>query len=116
MRGDAPIEPADGALHGFAHAGGIGGGGDEDVVELHHDVGADGVLKGHGVFWGQEHGRAVVGGEEADAFFGDGGELEEGHHLEAVEGCDSLSVSRFSYESVKECDRTAYPPLSVRIL
>lgn len=73
MRGDAAVEPADGAEHGFAHAGGVGGGGHEDVVELHDYVGADGVLEADGVFGGEEHGGAVVGGEEADAFFGDGG-------------------------------------------
>lgn len=32
----------------------------------------------------EEHGSAVVRGEEADAFFGDGGKLEEGDHLEAM--------------------------------
>lgn len=86
MRGDAAVEPADGAEHGFAHAGGVGGGGDEDVVELHDYVGADAVLEADGVFGGEEHGGAVVGGEEADAFFGDGGEFEKGDHLEAVRG------------------------------
>ncbi|KFY35663.1 hypothetical protein V494_05722 [Pseudogymnoascus sp. VKM F-4513 (FW-928)] len=86
VRGDAAVEPADGAEHGFAHALGVGGGGHEDVVELHDDVGADGVLEADGVFGGEEHGGAVVGGEEADAFFGDGGEFEERDHLEAVGG------------------------------
>ena len=48
--GDAAVEPADGALHGFFHAGMVGGSGYYDVVELHDDVGADGVLEGDGVF------------------------------------------------------------------
>lgn len=84
MRGDAAVEPADGALHGFAHARCVGGGGGDDVVELHDDVAADGVLQGDGVLGGQEHGGAVVRAEEADAGFGDAGEFEEGDHLEAL--------------------------------
>ena len=71
MCGDTAIEPADGTQHGFAHASVIGRGCYEDVVELHYYVAADGVLEGDGVFGGEEHGRSVVGGEEADAFFGD---------------------------------------------
>lgn len=33
---------------------------------------------------GEQHGRAVVGREEAHAGFGHGGEFEQGHHLEAA--------------------------------
>ena len=54
MGGDAAVEPADGAVHGFTHAKSIRGGGDDDVVELHYYVGADGVLEGDGVFGSKE--------------------------------------------------------------
>lgn len=82
--GYAAVEPADAALHGLAHAGRVGRGGDQDVVELHHDVGPDAVLQRHGVLRGQQHGAAVVRTEEAHALLGDGGQLEERDHLEAA--------------------------------
>ena len=88
MGSDAAVEPADGAAHGCFHAAGVGRGGGDDVVELHDDVAADGVLEGDGVLGGEEHGGCVVGGEEADAFLGDLGEFEEGDHLEAEKGFD----------------------------
>lgn len=34
----AAVEPADGAVHGFGHAGEVGGGRGDDVVELHYYV------------------------------------------------------------------------------
>ncbi|KAI4233923.1 MAG: hypothetical protein LQ349_004106, partial [Xanthoria aureola] len=43
--GDTAVEPPDRAFHGFFHPGFVGGGGCDDVVELHDYVGADGVLK-----------------------------------------------------------------------
>lgn len=57
VRGDAAVKPADGALHGFVHTDGVGGGGDDDVVELHYYVGADGVLERDGVFGGEKPGQ-----------------------------------------------------------
>jgi hypothetical protein len=54
--GDAAVEPADGALRCFGDAGGVRGGCRNYVVELHDDVGADGVLEGDGVFRGEEPG------------------------------------------------------------
>ena len=70
-------------MHGFLDPGVVGRGGGNHVVELHHDVRADGVLEGDGMLGSEEHGRLVVWAEEADAFFGHFGELEEGDHLEA---------------------------------
>lgn len=43
--GDAPVEPSDAAFHGLLHARVIGRGGLDDIVELHDDVRADGVLQ-----------------------------------------------------------------------
>ena len=37
------------------------------------------------MFGSQEHWRAVVRAEEADAFFGDLGEFQEAHHLETFQ-------------------------------
>lgn len=53
VSGDAAVQPSDGALHGFLHAGFVRGSGCDDVVELHDYVGADGVLEGDGVFGGE---------------------------------------------------------------
>ena len=94
VRGDAAIEPADGAVHGGFHASVVGGGGGDDVVELHDDVGVDSVLQGDGVLRGEEHGGAVVGREEADAVFGDLGQFEEGDHLKADQGGKCKSCER----------------------
>ena len=47
VAGDAAVEPADGAVHGFGHAREVGGGGLNYVVELHDDVAADAILEGH---------------------------------------------------------------------
>lgn len=58
--GDTAVEPADAAVHGFLHASVVGRRGLDDVVELHDDVGADGVLEGDGVFGGEEPGVALV--------------------------------------------------------
>lgn len=52
--GDAAVEPADGAVHCFFHAGVVGGRGGDYVVELHDYVRADGVLEGDGVFGREE--------------------------------------------------------------
>lgn len=79
----AAVKPAYGALHGLLHAGQVGRGGCDDIVELHDDVGADGVLEGDGVLRREQHGRAIVGTEEAHALFRHFGQLEQRHHLEA---------------------------------
>ena len=50
MRGDAAVEPANRALHSFLHTCRVGGGGRNNVVELHNNVGAYRALDGHGVF------------------------------------------------------------------
>lgn len=42
------------------------------------------MLEVDGVFGGKEHGGAIVRGEEFDAGFGDGCELQQRHHLETV--------------------------------
>src|SRR5258708_33981098 len=52
--GDAAVQPADGAMHGFGHAREVGRGRGYYVVQLHDDVGADGVLQSYGVFRGEE--------------------------------------------------------------
>jgi hypothetical protein len=83
---DTAIKPAHRALHSFLHTRVVGRGGDNDIVELHHDVGANRVLQRHGVLRGKQHGRAVVGAEEPDTLFGDFGELQERDHLEAGGG------------------------------
>jgi hypothetical protein len=41
-------------VRSFFDAGVVGGGGGYDVVELHDDVGADGILERYGVFRGEE--------------------------------------------------------------
>jgi hypothetical protein len=61
----------------------IGRGGGDHVVELHYDVGADGILQGDGVLRCEEHRRSIVWTQEAYTFFGDFGKLEQRHHLEA---------------------------------
>lgn len=104
----AAVEPAHRALHGLLHPGEVGRGSDDHVVELHHDVGADRVLQRHGVFGGEQHGRAIVRAEEADAFFGDFGELEQRHHLKAV--------ARVSYVACVDEERgITHPPLSAPV-
>lgn len=65
--GYAAVQPADGAVHGFLHAGVVGRGGSDDIVELHDYVGADGILQGDGVFGCEEPVGSLgikVGGEE----------------------------------------------------
>jgi hypothetical protein len=89
---DAAVEPADGALHGLLHAGVVGRGGGNHVVELHHDVGADGVLQGDGVLGREQHGRAVVGAQEAHALLRHLCKLEQRHHLEAGRGVSTRAV------------------------
>ena len=59
MGGDAAVKPADGAGGRFLDAGVVGGGCGDHVVELHDDVGADGVLEGDGVFGCEEPGVGV---------------------------------------------------------
>eukprot|EP00187_Rhodella_violacea_P007535 CAMPEP_0174907946 /NCGR_PEP_ID=MMETSP0167-20121228/62741_1 /TAXON_ID=38298 /ORGANISM="Rhodella maculata, Strain CCMP736" /LENGTH=424 /DNA_ID=CAMNT_0016151543 /DNA_START=353 /DNA_END=1624 /DNA_ORIENTATION=+ len=81
--GVAAVDPAEGAVHGGLDAG-AGGGGGNDVVEGHDDVGADLVLDLDGFFRGEEDFGAVDDGLEADAFLGHLGEINQGHHLEAA--------------------------------
>ncbi len=45
VSGDAAVEPADRALHGFPHTLLVWGRGGNDIVELHDDVAADGILQ-----------------------------------------------------------------------
>ena len=75
------------------------------------------------MFGSQEHGRAVVGREKPDAFFGDLGQSEEGYHLESVRDDRRCSVilrdwgapCRYQYKDV-EPTRSTHPPLSVKML
>jgi hypothetical protein len=92
VRLNAAVEPAHRTLHGLLHAGVVGRGGDNHIVKLHHDVGADGVLQGHGVLGGEQHGAAVVGAQKANAFLGHFGEFEQRHHLEAGRGVSGRAV------------------------
>lgn len=102
MGDDTSVKPSDRAFHGFLHARVVRGGGLDDVVELHHDVGADGVLERHGVFrgekpggiprlvtvklsglqWLNSHGRSIMRTQKADTFFCDPGQFEQRDHLE----------------------------------
>jgi hypothetical protein len=104
----AAVEPAHRALHGLLHARVVGRGGGNHVVELHHDVGADRVLQRDGVLGREEHGGAVVGAQEAHAFLGHFGELEQRHHLEAGRGVSRRAVS--GHER-----RITDPPLSALV-
>jgi hypothetical protein len=85
------VKPAHRALHGFLHTRMVGRGGDDDIVELHHDIRADRVLQRHRVFRGKKHGRTVVRTEEPDALFCDFGELQQRDHLEAGGGISNGS-------------------------
>lgn len=73
---DTPVEPADGAVHGVLHALLVGGGGGDHIIELHDDVGADGVLEVDGVLGGEQHRSSIVRGKEFDAAFGNGCKVE----------------------------------------
>jgi hypothetical protein len=107
VRLDAAVEPADGALHGLLHARVVGRGGGNHVVELHHDVGADRVLQRDRVLGREQHGRAVVGAQEAHALFRHLCELEQRHHLEAGRG---VSIRRR-----RPGGRFTDPPLSALV-
>lgn len=73
----AAVKPANRALHGLLHAGMVGRSGGNDIVELHDDVGADRVLQRDGVLRREQHGRAIVGAEEAHTFLCHLCELEQ---------------------------------------
>lgn len=60
------------------------------------------------MFGREEHGRAIVRAEEAYAFFGDLGELEQRHHLEAAVG---VSYGACIYEE----RGITHPPLSATV-
>lgn len=45
VRSNASVEPSNTALHRFAHAGFVWAGGDENIIELHHNIASDGVLQ-----------------------------------------------------------------------
>lgn len=67
------------------------------------------------MFGREEEGGAVVGAEEADAFFGYLGELEEGYHLEAG-GRKASSQRLFGRVRGGEEDvRATHPPLSTLV-
>lgn len=50
VRDDAPIEPAHRPLHGLLHARPVRRGRLDHIVQLHHDIRADRILQGHGMF------------------------------------------------------------------
>lgn len=96
VRGDAAVEPSDRPIHRFLHPFEVRGRGGNHVVQLHHDVGADGVLQRDGMLGreqpgarflllthsrddgqgGNSHRRAVVRAEEAHALLGDFGQFQ----------------------------------------
>ena len=80
---NAAVKPAHRAVHGVAHSLFVGRGSRNHVVELHDDVGADGVLEVDGVLGCEEHGGSVMRREEFDTALGHRGEMEKGDHLES---------------------------------
>jgi hypothetical protein len=104
----AAVEPADGALHGLLHARVVGRGGCNHVVELHDDVGPNRVLQRNRVLRRQQHGRPIVGAQEAHPFLGHFGELEQRHHLEAGLGVSGRAM-------VEGEQGVTHPPLSAHV-
>jgi hypothetical protein len=76
VSGYAAIEPSNRSVHGFFDPLMVWRSCCNHVVELHDDVGADGVLERDGMLWGEKHGCAIVRAEEAHALFRDLGKLE----------------------------------------
>ena len=84
MSFNATIQPTHGPVPGLLKAVGVGVRRVHDVVQLHHDVGADGGLDLDGMLLGQHALGVVLGRLELDSVLGDFGQLEEADHLEAA--------------------------------
>lgn len=83
VRFQAAVQPPDGAVHGLLDARSRRRRLDH-IVQLHHDVSADGVLDGNGMLGSQLALAAVERRLKVDARLGDLGQLEQRDHLEAA--------------------------------
>uniref|UniRef100_A0AAG5CUV8 Uncharacterized protein n=1 Tax=Anopheles atroparvus TaxID=41427 RepID=A0AAG5CUV8_ANOAO len=83
VRSDTSIQPADRAVHRFLYAW-SGGGRLHYVIQLHHNVRADGVLDFHAALRRQHALATIVRALELYALLGNFGQLQKGHHLETT--------------------------------